>query len=89
MSTSETTSLRHSDSMKQIASNNIEQDSMANQANKDMVHNVKENEHDLPETGKNHNTGLLGAVLALLTGLGLMRKSKKNKKDMNNNNNKK
>ncbi|MBF2757552.1 LPXTG cell wall anchor domain-containing protein [Staphylococcus haemolyticus] len=41
---------------------------------------------DLPETGgkESNSTGLLSSVAAMLAGLGLVRNSRKNKKDKKN-----
>ncbi len=57
-----------------VGSDNIDEDNLSRS-------NSSDNQHNLPETGEHKNEGLFGAVLAFLVGLGLIRKSKKSRKD--------
>ncbi|MGD6887730.1 LPXTG cell wall anchor domain-containing protein [Staphylococcus shinii] len=57
-----------------ISSDNIDENNL-------LRNNSSDNQHNLPETGEHKSEGLFGAVLAFLVGLGLIRKSKKSRKD--------
>ncbi|MCG7339001.1 LPXTG cell wall anchor domain-containing protein [Staphylococcus sp. ACRSN] len=78
MSTSEFNSTSTSTSLSTSESLAVE----TNNGSESAVKNHKE-KVELPDTGKDteNSNGLVGATLAMLAGLGLIRKSRKNKKE--------
>lgn len=83
MSTSENTSMSDSTSH---SMNTTDQNGSHDQGSQDQSGSTSGNHNTdgntaLPDTGQSSNhTGLFGAVLAMLAGLGLIKRSKKDKK---------
>ncbi|MCW0985932.1 LPXTG cell wall anchor domain-containing protein [Staphylococcus gallinarum] len=81
-STSASTSLSTSVSDSASISVNTSESVTSNNGSESAVNSHKE-KVELPDTGKDtdNRNGLVGATLAMLAGLGLIRKSRKNKKE--------
>ncbi|WP_194748125.1 LPXTG cell wall anchor domain-containing protein [Staphylococcus chromogenes] len=83
-STSASTSMSGSgsDSTSASTSVNTSESVTSNNGSESAVNSHKE-KVELPDTGKDtdNRNGLVGATLAMLAGLGLIRKSRKNKKE--------
>nr|WP_269668897.1 LPXTG cell wall anchor domain-containing protein [Staphylococcus gallinarum] len=81
-STSLSTSVSNSASTSASTSVNTSESVTSNNGSESAVNSHKE-KVELPDTGKDtdNRNGLVGATLAMLAGLGLIRKSSKNKKE--------
>ncbi|WJE86571.1 LPXTG cell wall anchor domain-containing protein [Staphylococcus casei] len=80
--TSDSTSLSTAMSGLESESTSLNTLVTASQKESATINNNEEKVVNLPDTGKNLNneTGLIAAALTMLAGLGLIRKSKKDKK---------